>query len=86
MLQSWQVCVCVCLLQVIRRYSDFDVLNNSLMVSSSHELHDSEWSITVFQRLTRYVDRFIDVWAVWTLNSLCCSHERRGNDTLGDIT
>lgn len=36
------VCVCVCLLQVIRRYSDFDVLNNSLMVSSSHELHDSK--------------------------------------------
>lgn len=34
--------VCVCLLQVIRRYSDFDVLNNSLMVSSSHELHDSK--------------------------------------------
>lgn len=29
------MCVCVCVLQVIRRYSDFDVLNSSLMVSST---------------------------------------------------
>ena len=27
------MCVCVCVMQVIRRYSDFDLLNNSLTVS-----------------------------------------------------
>lgn len=31
--------VCVCVLQVIRRYSDFDVLNSSLMVGFSLSLH-----------------------------------------------
>ena len=60
---TWpESCVCVCVLQVIRRYSDFDILNSSLMVSSTFfcpKSHKNECLTDVLQTLYKQQTCFI---------------------------